>query len=392
MLMHLELLVDGLVDAEQLSTRMALLCARYPRVAARLEPGSWSERSSWVQGPPPVARRWSVRPRELDQARSRWISVPIDLRRSSGLEISVLDDGTGSSRVMLRAHHGVLDGQSLALVARSLADGFEFGDDHEAALGAQEAGAPTTGLQALRRVAFPGRPDRLVSTAGKRRGERGYGITNATLGAEDVASLEAAAADRGVRLNDVLVAGVHLACAAWNDRSGDQAGVVRVTVPFSLRGDESFEVANAASQVATTSTRALRSDADALVRTVAGQIGAARAAAQPDPIPWVPALSRLPLAVGSMAVRLGSAMTGHAFLDTTRLSNLGRLPPMDIGGAPVLGAWFSPPTRLPQGAAIGIVRYGASIGMSVRWCAESWDAGSASALSGLSIDCLDDLT
>ncbi|MFN3216141.1 MAG: hypothetical protein ACE367_06565 [Acidimicrobiales bacterium] len=392
MLMHLELLVDGAVDPELLTTRLAALCARTPRLAARLEVGSWSTPATWIPAARPTVRRWSVKPDDLDRARSRWISVPIDLRRSAGLEVSVLDDDTGHTRVMMRAHHGVLDGQSLAWVARSLADGHPQRDDSPVAQPRSEAATATGGLGALRRVAFPGRPDRLVSERGPAGDAQGYGITNATIDAADAASLDDAAARLGVRVNDVLVAGVHLACAAWNDRLGHESGVVRVTVPFSLRRDDTFAIGNAASQVATVSTGAVRSDPDGLVRSVAEQIATARRRAEPDPIPWVPALSRLPLTVGSLATRVGSALSGHAFLDTTRLSNLGRLPPLEIDRAPVVGAWFSPPTRLPQGAAIGVVRYGASIGMSVRWCAESWDGASASSLAALSIDRVGDLT
>lgn len=410
MVMHLEMHFDRRLDIDVVATRLAALGRRHSRLAARIARPAPPWRSMWVETPPRAVRTIRVHPDELEAQRARWISSPLDLADGPGIELTVVDDGSTMSRLMIRAHHGAFDGQSLVVAAVGLADDDgssstpspwlqapvtqdRVGDATRWA-GTDGAGAAPSPLQALRRIVLADRAARLAAGEPPPKRVVGYGLTCGVLGADRVAALESAARRHGVSVNDVLVAAMHLTCAQWRRRRSRKDAVIRVTVPFSLRqsSGEGATIGNATSQLATISHPGDRVDADGLIALVAAQIRAARSRAEPDPVPWVPVVSRLPLPIGAAFTRAGSALTGHAFLDTTRLSNLGHLPPMAIGGASLTGAWFSPPTRLPQGVAWGVVRCNGTIGISLRWCSERWTAAGAQEMMDLASAMIGDLS
>jgi hypothetical protein len=407
MVMHLELRFDGPLDVDVVTARLAALGHSYSRLGARIERSAPRWRSVWVDAPPRAVEVLRVGPGELEAQRARWISSPLDLGDGPGIELTIVDDGTTMSRLMIRAHHGALDGQSLVVAAAGLSDDHDSSpspwlqpradatrDRDGSPQPDGRAGGRLSAVRALRRIVLAERAARLAPAARPSSRVAGYGVTCGALGRDQVSGLESAARRHGVSVNDLLVAAMHLTCAEWSRERSHKNAVIRVTVPFSLRSPsgDGARIGNATSQLATVSHPRDRVDVDVLIAAVAQQIRAARDRAEPDPVPWVPVVSRLPLPIGAAVTRAGSALTGHAFLDTTRLSNLGHLPPMSIGGASVVGAWFSPPTRLPQGVAWGVVRCNGTIGISLRWCSERWTAPAAQSLMDLASATIADLT
>ena len=68
-------------------------------------------------------------------------------------------------------------------------------------------------------------------------------------------------------------------------------------------------------------------------------------------------------------------LTGNLVVDTASLSNLGVL-----GALPVQGAWFSPPGRMPLGAAFGAVTLDGRLHLTLRYRHAQLSAAAARAL------------
>jgi NRPS condensation-like uncharacterized protein len=78
-------------------------------------------------------------------------------------------------------------------------------------------------------------------------------------------------------------------------------------------------------------------------------------------------------------------MTGDRFVDTTVLSNLGRLDPvpeLDAEAGAVRRVWFSPPGRMPLGASLGAATYREELFLTLRYRHALFDASAAAAFAG----------
>jgi NRPS condensation-like uncharacterized protein len=218
-----------------------------------------------------------------------------------------------------------------------------------------------------------GPPARLATDGG---GERaGYGVaTFALTPAETTAVRERRDGDWTV--NDVLLAALVIACRRWNEEHGRRARRVSLSMPINLRPPEwrTEIVGNFASYVTVSDgladdlkdalavmgrqTRAIKRDglAGVVVDLLAGNalltIGVKRRL--PDLIP----------------------LTGNRVVDTASLSNLGVLE--DFGGE-VEGVWFSPPGRMPLGAAIGVLTHGGRLHLTLRYRHPQFDAAASRA-------------
>jgi NRPS condensation-like uncharacterized protein len=79
------------------------------------------------------------------------------------------------------------------------------------------------------------------------------------------------------------------------------------------------------------------------------------------------------------------ALTGDAVVDTASLSNLGVLETL---GDDVEDVWFSPPGRMPLGAALGAVTHGDRLGIALRYRRAQFEAPAARAFTRLYRDVL----
>jgi NRPS condensation-like uncharacterized protein len=68
------------------------------------------------------------------------------------------------------------------------------------------------------------------------------------------------------------------------------------------------------------------------------------------------------------------ALTGDVVVDTASLSNLGVLEPLP---GEVRAVWFSPPGRMPLGAAIGVVAHGERLHLTLRYRHAQFDRAAA---------------
>jgi NRPS condensation-like uncharacterized protein len=67
-------------------------------------------------------------------------------------------------------------------------------------------------------------------------------------------------------------------------------------------------------------------------------------------------------------------LTGDVVVDTASLSNLGVLEPLPLD---VRAVWFSPPGRMPLGAALGVVTHGGRLHLTLRYRHTEFDGVAA---------------
>jgi NRPS condensation-like uncharacterized protein len=198
----------------------------------------------------------------------------------------------------------------------------------------------------------------------------GYGFHTVRLTAEATAAL-AAKPHTGATVNDLLLAGLHLAIATWNTEHGARCERIAIMMPVNLRPQRQRQelVGNFSSFVSVSTTPSERSGAAAAVAAVAAQTrrikhdGVATA--------LVDLFSHLP-PQPLWARRIGWGLlpfTGGRVIDTAVLSNLGRVdpPPAFAAGSAATEMWFSPPARMPLGLALGAVTVAGRLHLTFRY-------------------------
>jgi len=179
------------------------------------------------------------------------------------------------------------------------------------------------------------------------RDEPGYGFTLLRL---DSSELERVQSHRreGATVNDVLLAGLGVSIAQWNDHHDAPGGPVSVMMPVNLRPAEwrNDVVGNFASYV---SVRFAPSELLDLPAAVSAARARTREIKRRDAAGLVVDLLELPTATLPTAVKRRFqdliTLTGDRFVDTSVLSNLGRLEGVPrLGGTAgkVKSVWFSP--------------------------------------------------
>jgi hypothetical protein len=233
MTFFLECEVEGPLCMDRLRGAVAATASRHPLVCSRV---------AW-RGGQPLWLAPDVEPTVEPGGPAAW--RPIDITAESGLRLVVLS-GQQRHRIVMVAHHAAIDG---------VAAGEFFGD-----LWASYDGRPPPAFS-------PGR-QRGQSSAGPPTGSRPFGgiwpfVAFRPRPLARVAGLPTAVDDsdlpmqppyawhtlardlttavRGVvtaagwSLNDVVVAAVMRAAGRWNERAGERAGNVRITLPVSRR-------------------------------------------------------------------------------------------------------------------------------------------------------------
>jgi NRPS condensation-like uncharacterized protein len=218
-------------------------------------------------------------------------------------------------------------------------------------------------------------------------GERGgYGFELLRFGPEELRAVLAHRRD-GATVNDVLLGALAVTVRAWNEQHERYPEPVRVMMPVNLRPPEwRLEVmGNYASYV----TVDVGSE-DGLAAAVAAAAAHTRRIKAQNAAGLVVDLLEGPTAALPTAVKRRFqdliGLTGNRWVDTTVLSNLGRLEPIgrldDEAGA-VRSIWFSPPGRMPLGASFGAATYEDTLFLTLRYCHALFDAAAARAFGAL---------
>jgi NRPS condensation-like uncharacterized protein len=384
---QLEVRVGGRVDPTRLSAAIGAAARRHPIARARL--ASWHPRDRfyrWEIGdelddvPLTVVECPNVT--LLDDARERLFGVSPSLEVAPPLAVVLAHCQRGDS-ILLSLHHAAGDGVSAVRLMRSILRAYAGEEDPVPALdplavrdvlalaGAKSLEDRVVRARALaRHAARQWMPTtRMARDGGDRR--PGYGFELFALSPDETDSLRVKRL-LGTTVNDVLLAALAVAIRRWNDRHGRWPGRIALTMPVNLRPAEWREevVGNFASYVTVSLGVSDQQDLQRALEVTAErtrQIKQDRLAGLVVDLLVGPSL----LPVGAKR-RLQDLipLTGNTVVDTASMSNLEVLdgwPSLGEDAGTVEAVWFSPPGRMPLGAALGAATVGRRLHVTMRY-------------------------
>jgi NRPS condensation-like uncharacterized protein len=400
---HLEIRVEGRVDARRLEAAVRRAAGSHPMARAQLADSRITD----------VNYHWQIAddladidlqevecesPQDVARAREELLGRTPALDRPGPFAL-LLAHVAGGDVIVLNLHHAAGDGMSALRLMGSIARAYGDQDDPVPDLDpltVRDVGALaapgsvkerlTRGRAALDYVARGvSAPSRIAPDGDSDRS--GYGFAFLQLEPDEVERLVDLRTP-GATVNDVLLGALAVTVRRWNERHDTPCGAVYLMMPVNLRpADWRTEVVgNFASYV---SVRFASGDHT----TIASAVEAATAGTQRIKEGGIAGLivdlfgapMLIPAALKQRMTDL-IPLTGNLSVDTAVLSNLGRLsdvPELGDAGA-VREVWFSPPGRMPLGASLGAATLDGRLFVTLRYRHTQFGAGAADAfLAGL---------
>ena len=396
---HVEMRVDGRLDAERLAHALAGAVERHPIARARL--GSWQPLDvgySWdiIEHLSEVPFRIADCPDEaaLEEARERLFdfSPPVEAAPPFAALLAHVPNGDG---LILNINHAAIDGVGAMRLMLSILRAYAEEDDPVPSFDPLEvrdvlplAAAESVAEQYQRartlvrlaggQITPPSRVARDGSTQ-----QPGYGFEFVSLSAGETAALSDLRVP-GTTINDVLLGALAVTVSRWNDLHGKNVGRIALTMPVNLRPDEwRHEVV---SNFAAYATISMGSDARLDLAHAVAAAGERTAVIKRDGLAGavVDVLKRLSVLSVAVKRRLPDLipLTGDFVVDTASLSNLGVVdnPPASLGSAgSVRAIWFSQPGRMPLGTCVGALTFGGRLHVTLRYRHAQFDRAAARA-------------
>ena len=382
---QLEARVTGRLDEDRLRPAVAEALARHPMARARKATSRLAERRfHWeiTKAPDldPVLVVECPDDDALAAARADLHSIAIPLVGSPPLRVRLVHHPDGDL-VMLNVKHAAIDGFGAIRVLRSIARSYwglpdpqpdlelEATRDLRESLAAEDASERARRLNMLadklRDQLQP--PARLAVDGGTEK--PGYGFHHVSLSPEKTKALSAV---EGGTVNDVLLAALHLALAAWNDEHAVPSKRIGVLVPVNLRPQEWWEemAGNFSLNVRVATSPTQRESPEAVLGVMSDQSnrikkGGTGAAL----IEVLGGLPSLPLWAKQSAAPV-LAFSGSRLVDTALLSNVGQLdepPSFGPDAGETTEMWFSAPARMPLGLSMGTVTLAGRMHVTYRY-------------------------
>jgi NRPS condensation-like uncharacterized protein len=382
---QVELALGGRLDHERLLGAFAAALTRHPMARARLLPARRTDRSwTWEIVPEPdlVPLRAvdCTDDTALAAVRDDLYSRQVPLVEAPPLRV-VLARGPEGDRLLLSANHAALDGFGCVRLLHSLAAAYVGREDPPPPVDLADArdverllepGDASVRRQRFRMLASKVgdvalRTSRLAPVGGSDR--PGYGFHHRVLSPDTTERLDSD--ESGASVNDLLLAGLHVALAEWNEQQGGRAGRIGVLVPVNLRPKEWQKdvVTNFVLPARVLTTPDQRSSLDSVLAAVVEQTKSVKGGAGATLMEVIGRTSFLPLWLKQPLSPLLWA-TGNRIVDTALLSNLGQIDsPPDFGPdvGPAEAVFFSAPGRLPCGLTIGVATVDGRLHMSFRY-------------------------
>jgi NRPS condensation-like uncharacterized protein len=402
---QLEVGVEGRVDEDRLAAAILDGARRHPLARARLCPARGIDvRYRWE-----LVEELSEAPLEvadcgddeaLAAARERLMSTSPDLDEAPPFAMTLAHHPAGDA-IMLNLNHAAGDGISAVRLMDSILRAYAGEDDPQdpvdplavrdigelvdsRSLPARLSRSRTLARQVTRVAAPPAR----IAAEGVEGDRDGYGFELMRLGPDELQAILDRRAG-GATVNDVLLGALALTIRRWNKAHGQDDGRIGIMMPVNLRpGEWRTDVfGNFASVVSVDLSPDEQEDLPAAVAAAAARTrqikdeGGAGLAVDLLELPT----ATLPTAVKQRFQDL-IGLTGSRFVDTTVLSNLGRLDAVPaLGGeaGEVRRVWFSPPGRMPLGASLGAATHGDELFLCLRYRHALFDAPAAAAFGRL---------
>ncbi len=389
MSVHFEVRVAGRLDADKLTRAIKEAMAAHPLSRARLRAPTLGTRTlTWQIDDEADFFALEVVDVPAGPARDRLQSLSLDLSASPPFRAMLVRED-GGDRLILNCHHAAFDGMSAMRFTTSIAQAYAGdpidldGPTLEDARNLRKLVGSRSIEDLKPRVAKVGkdilnrrRIARLAPEGGMQTG-RDHIVSHLKLTADEVATVSGKR-PKGATLNDVAIAAHALTIIGWNaGRDVKPADTVSVLMPVNLRAKEwsNHVVSNFASYLTifvptdvtdlTTATEIVR-DETQLVK----ENGAAG---------WIVDIlepgNKLPAALKRGLTSM-LPLVERQFVETTALSNLGRLAIPDFGDAgAVTEAWFSPPPLSPTvPIALGVAGLGRELFLGFRGDRRALDA------------------
>jgi NRPS condensation-like uncharacterized protein len=402
---QLEAGVEGRVDADRLAAAILEGTLRHPLARARLCPAratdlgyTWELADELAEAP--LAVESCADDAALAAARERLMGTSPSLDAAPPFAMTLAHHPAGDA-IMLNLNHAAGDGISAVRLMASILRAYAGEDDPPAPvdpLAVRDIGAlvgsrsPAARLargralvrQAGRAAASPAR----IAAHGEDPERPGYGFELLRLGPDELAAVLARRGG-GATVNDVLLGALAVTVRRWNERHEAGAGRIAIMMPVNLRpGEWRTDVfGNFASYVSVELAAEAQAD---LPTAVAAAAERTRQIKDEGAAGLVVDLLELPTATLPTAVKRRFQdlirMTGSRFVDTTVLSNLGRLdaiPSLGDEAGEVRRVWFSPPGRMPLGASLGAATHGDELFLTLRYRHALLGPGAAAEFAGL---------
>jgi len=400
---QLEVRASGAIEEERLAAALRAAAATHPMARAALRQrrlGEW--RRTWTiparLDDVPLEVVDASSPDALARARTATFSVCPPLDAPPPFAVTLARHSQGDY-LLLNMHHAAADGvgtlRFLTSVIRNYAGRRDPVPDLDPLsvrdLAALAGSASPT--ERIRRsaslVEFLGTaatpPARVAPQTGNRR-KPGYGFVTLELDRAEAASV--ARRKGSGTLNDVLLAGLARTVALWNGAHGSDPARVSITMPVNLRPAEWWHevIANYASYVSVSVPPAAQRDFAKSLAAVTGQTRRFKHAGAAGLLVDLLVLRDLvpPLVRRQLAALL--PLAGGRIIDTTMLSNLGRLPQLpSFGGRAgrVREIWFSPPAPMPLGLSVGAATLGERMFLTLRYRRALLDGEAAAEFAAL---------
>ena len=382
---HCELRVSTHIDPDRLLTAVGAAAARHPLARARLANWRFQDRSyDWE-----IAQELDEVPLKIvacgdEEAlaleREQLFSTSPSLATPPPFGMLVARCGEGDT-LMLNLHHAAGDAIGAARLMLSIMRAYAGEPDPVPALDplavhdVRELAAARSDaeLAARSRALLAGAWRPLQNTVRVAReganGRAAYGFELFALSADETGRVFASR-PRGATVNDVLLGALAVAICRWNEDHGQRGEPIALSMPVNLRPAEwRFEVfSNFAAWV----TVWVRPKSGEGLSSVVERVAAVTNQIKRDRLGGIAVdLLRIPGGLMIAAKRwlpYLKTLTGDVVVDTASLSNLGTIdalpPPFDGPGTAV---WFSPPSQMPLGVAIGALTLGNRLHVAMRY-------------------------
>ena len=398
---HLELRVAGSLEERALLAAVGAAVATHPMARARkvarrilLRPAQWEIGEATA-----ASVLWSIdcdSELALATARAEFMSQPIGLEHSPGLRL-LLAHRPGGDSLLLAANHAVTDGIGALRFLHSVARAYSGRPDPVSAvdpLTARDLEAQF-GRSVSGRLGDAGRaqeatgPRSFLVAEGLDR-EPGYGFVFAVLSVDQRLRMNPRRIVPTATTNDLLLASLHRAIAAWNADHGRPPRTISTLMPVNLRPEDwrSEVVANLTLGAPVLTTPAQRSTAESLFETVTAQTRRIKSGDD------FAALVAKPLWVRKLLLSL-LLCGGVRSTDAAVLSNLGRIddvPDFGADAGPVSEFWFSPPVAMPTGLAVGAAGVNGQLRLVIRYRRALFDDRAARRFAELFLGSVAELT
>ena len=403
---HFELAFAGRIDATRLGESLRYALSRHPVARARIERyHSGSVRYWWEipESPDHIPLTVITASSDADVARARdsLVSLQVPTTVSPAFLMYLVKTPAGD-RMMINLSHVIADGMSTFRILSSAIRHYAGVADPVPAfdpLGVRDlkALAGTKSLPELGRrlkllfehlaisARAPARlaPQHQADDAGDRAG---YGCLPLMLDADETRTLMARRV-KPATINDLVLAGMLVATARWNERQGRKSGRVTSMMPMNLRPAEWwFEVVgNYSSYVSINLPAKEQRDLAGATAFVSEQTQRLKEAGASGILIDVLDVPKLLPAMLKSRLRDITPTLGRNLVDTTWVTNLGRLadlPPMGEAG-PVTDIAFSPPAPEPMGITIGVASLADRMYLTLRYRKSVLDATAAVAFGEL---------